>query len=601
MATITILSRALIPATSLQPERVKIGISGSDALLVQSSPNDLSLTYNVWFGVPNYTVNVNGTLYYNSTVPPYNNHWFIVQEGVDWFIYLNTNPITYTSFIGWSSWKEFGFPYSVPVEDLNFITSLSTPGSFMPVYNPIVFTFSSPKYNEVGYRYLVDIKDPSNNIINRMKVVPQPDGSGYVDIQKILSNYVSVDYYPNTSLNGNCVNSYFKYQVSLGEEYLSSWEYTNFVEQIGGVFDGQVVLSNTNTLITHTYVVGDQITIDTNTSGLAQNVGGLHSVVSVPNNYQIVIDVIYPNNDPSIAIPGSTKYSDSRKTGYSNLTTIKNLTVWNGVFSWKDWKDLIPSRYILNSGNSDNNLLTSIDMDIWDGKFNNRYYLDLQQKYYINFSLDESIDDKINIVWIDSKSISGSYSFPEFSDGVIKQFRLSYSDFLSYGVSPDTEWVSFYLELDSSSEQISRFYRFDFDRRCKINNINIYFMDKLGSILSIPFQLRENQSISIERESSKISKSYNNRSTLDLLTGGDVINHISSKKTYTLNTNWMNDSQMRLFEIMMESPYTWLSIDGETQSCIIEDTSLEIEKYKNKSLFRKNIKVRLSNQDPLNI
>ena len=85
------------------------------------------------------------------------------------------------------------------------------------------------------------------------------------------------------------------------------------------------------------------------------------------------------------------------------------------------------------------------------------------------------------------------------------------------------------------------------------------------------------------------------------MTGGDIINHISSKKTYTLNTNWMNDSQMRLFEIMMESPYTWISFENDIQACIIEDTSLEIEKYKNKSLFKKNIKVRLSNQDPLNI
>ena len=240
-------------------------------------------------------------------------------------------------------------------------------------------------------------------------------------------------------------------------------------------------------------------------------------------------------------------------------------------------------------------------MNMWDGKFNNRYYLDLQQKYYINFSLDESIGDQINIVWLDSKSLSGSYSFSEFSYGVIKQFRLSYSDFLLFGVSPDTEWVSFYLELDSSGEQISRFYRFDFDRRCKINDIHIYFMDKLGSILSIPFQLRENQSLTVEREVSKISRGFEDRVNLDLNQGGDTINHISSKRVYTLNTNWMNDRQMELFEIMMESPYTWLSIDGETQSCIIEDTSLEIEKYKNKSLFRKNIKVRLSNQDPLNI
>ena len=156
MATITILSRALIPTTQLQPERIKIGISSSDASLIQSSPNDLNLYISNWFGSP-YTFVVND-LYNYLPLPPYNNYWFIVQEGVDWFIYFNVNPYTYTTFIGYMGWDNFTFPYDIPPADPNFITSLSTPGSFMPVYNPIVFTFSSPKYNEVGYRYLVDIK-----------------------------------------------------------------------------------------------------------------------------------------------------------------------------------------------------------------------------------------------------------------------------------------------------------------------------------------------------------------------------------------------------------------------------------------------------------
>ena len=87
MATINILSRALIPATQLQPERVKIGISSSDATLIQSSPNDLVLKYDVWFGVPNYTMSVN-SLYQYQPLPPYNNYWFIVQEGANWLILI---------------------------------------------------------------------------------------------------------------------------------------------------------------------------------------------------------------------------------------------------------------------------------------------------------------------------------------------------------------------------------------------------------------------------------------------------------------------------------------------------------------------------------
>ena len=566
----------------------KIKISGSDYLLIQSDPNSLNFVYggNIY--------SVNGFLYPGATVPPYGTLWQLSTSSGSYFVDFLVNPsISYFNV----TWTSLNFPYDVPVPVPNFITSLSTPGSFMPVYNPIVFTFSSPKYNKVGYRYLVDIKDSANNLINRLKVVPQPDGSGYVDIQKILSNYVSVDYYPNTSLNGNCINSYFKYKVSLGEEYLSSWDYTNFVEQIGGVFDGQVVLSNTNPSITHTYVVGDQITIDTNTSGLAQNVGGLHSVVSVPNNYQIVIDVIYPNDDPSIAIPGSTKYSDSRKTGYSNLTTINNLTVWNGVFSWKDWKNFNYVDYNILA--SDNYLLlTSLKPYQITDKIHERYMLVDGQSYYINYMTDDTLNNTqcsliINDPIIGSIPLSGITPL-----GNIRQFKIDHSVISSVGIT-DWEYVDFYLVIKQT--QKTKTYRLYNDKRCKINDISIYFMDKLGSILSIPFQLRENQSISIERESSKISKSYNNRSTLDLLTGGDIVNHISSKKTYTLNTNWMNDRQMELFEIMMESPYTWISFGNDIQACIIEDTSLEIEKYKNKSLFKKNIKVRLSNQDPLNI
>lgn len=596
MATITILSKILIPATQLQPERVKVGISSSDATLIQSSPNDLSLTFTTWFGVPNYNINVN-EMYIYQPLPPYNNYWFIIQEGSDFFIYFNTNPYTYTYFLSYESWDSFGFPFSIPVEDPNYVTLISYPDFFSPVYNPIVFTFSSPKYSEVGYRYLVDIKDPSDNIINRLKVVPRPDGTGYIDIQKILSNYVSVDYL-DVPFKGNCPNSYLQYKVSLGEEYLSSWEYTNFVEQIGGIYDGYVVLNQTNTSILHTYQPGDLITIDTDTSGLAQNVGGLHQVLLVPNNYQVVIDVIYPNDDPSIAIPGSTTYSDSRKTGYSNLTTIDNLIVYNGVFSWNDWTNMNSGDYIISGVSTTNKLLTSLSGN--NSEYHLRNYMDLDQSYFINYAT--SLDININVKWINNNSVSSSFSIDDIVlNGVIRQFRLSYNDLVNYGVPENSEWVRFYLEEDESGDQLTESTTIYFDRRCKINNIHIYFMDKLGSILSIPFQLRDNQSISIERDVNKIYNNYQYRESIDLTQGGDTINYISSKKVYGLNTNWMNDKQMKLFEIMMESPYTWISMDGVNQSCIIEDTSLEVEKYKNKSLFRKSVKIRLSNQDPLNI
>jgi hypothetical protein len=126
------------------------------------------------------------------------------------------------------------------------------------------------------------------------------------------------------------------------------------------------------------------------------------------------------------------------------------------------------------------------------------------------------------------------------------------------------EWFELYLS-DKDDKHYTRPYRIYIDRRCSINDTEIYFMDKLGSILSIPFQLKSKSSINVDRETYKQQKYYNGRTSLDLKTGGDTISNISSKKVYELNSNWMNDPQVDLFEVMMESPYTYIKLDKITR------------------------------------
>ena len=178
MATIPILSREYITASALAPERVKIGVSGPNATLIQSNPNALNIFWSTYFGVSNYIMNINDSLYYNSSVPPYNNKWSIVQEGANWFIYFIVNPYTYTLFISYMDWTSFNFPYDLAPIDPNYISVTYQTDQYSPVYNPVVYKFFSPKYNEIGYRYLVDVKTNSNNLIGRIKVVPLPDGGG---------------------------------------------------------------------------------------------------------------------------------------------------------------------------------------------------------------------------------------------------------------------------------------------------------------------------------------------------------------------------------------------------------------------------------------
>jgi hypothetical protein len=604
MATITILTRALIPGDRLTPERVKIGIGSSDAALIQSNPNALNVIVGNWFGSINYLTNVNGFLYSNTSLPPYNNYWFIVEESGNWFVYFNINPLTYTSFLSYSDWTSFQFPYDLPPVDENYITLTQETDDITPIYNPVTFKFLSPKYDEIGYRYLVDIKGIDNSLIGRLKVVPMPDGSGYVDIQKILSNYVTKDFDADAPFINNCSNSFLNYKVEFGEEYLTSWEYTNLLKYVepSSLFNGYTILNQANSGLTHTYVAGDQITIDTVTTGDTANINGLHDVVFVSATNQVVIDVPYVSTASTISVSGSTRYSDSRKTGYSALASTVDKMVWNGVMDWNEWKEYSETDYNITGTTGNYKLLSSIQPYSTGITNNEKYLFNKTQDYYFNYMVDTSLSatsfylsvvDNLGNDYISVINSGSGY-------GRVRQFKLTYDDLITNGLSSNAEWVEFELATSGGTSYTTT-YRLYIDNRCEINNTSILFMDKLGSVLSIPFQLKQNESIEVERETFNQQKYYDNRIALDLTNGGDTIYSMSSKKTYVLNTNWMNDRQMELFKIMMESPYIYIKLNNILYNCIIEDKSTEIEKYKNKVLFKKNVKVYISNQNPLNI
>lgn len=594
MALITILSREYIAGNSFGvPDRVKIGVSGANAVLIQSNPNALNIFWSIYFGATNYIMNVN-SLYYNSTVPPYNILWSITQEGANWFIYFIVNTYTYTSFISYEGWTALDFPYVIAPVDPNYIYMTYKADSWSPVYNPVVYKFYSPKYSEIGYRYVVDVKTNTNTLIARLKIVPLPDGSGYVDISKILSNYVTYDF-NEFQFDDNCNNSYFNYNLEVGEEYLTDWDYNTMLKygDTSSQWNGYVILNQVNTSITHNYIVGDQITIAMSGTGSTASditsVNGLHDVVAVPNNYQVVIDVRYTRVDPAIAVGGSTRYSDSRKTGYYNLSTTSS-SVWNGVMSWKEWKDYQVSDYQLINLNKSHKLLSSFKIK----SDRDNYMMRLDQVYYFNYLAKDNITDYYLNVIDNFNNFANKRLRVDGSYGYIRQFKFSYDELVNWGLSPNMTSVSFFI-MNGNSKPYTDTYLVKWDRRCAIENNYVYFMDKLGSILSIPFTLRSKESIDVERDTFNKQKYYNNRSSLDLKEGGDEITHISSKKTYELSTDWMNDEQMELFEIMMESPSTWFKLDGVMYSCILEDKSLEIEKQRNKRLMRKTIKLYISN------
>lgn len=184
--TINYISATTVSSGLFQPSYWKFQISYANYVLIQSNPNALNLNYN------STLVNINDNIYPTSTVPPFGNLWGISESaaGGQWYISFIVNFSQY--FLGGiANWLNFDGPYTAGVTGVtNSITITYEPQAFAPVYNPLPFTFYSPNYAKDGYRYLVTVsKAPANETIGTFKVVPRIDGSGYIDIQKILSTF----------------------------------------------------------------------------------------------------------------------------------------------------------------------------------------------------------------------------------------------------------------------------------------------------------------------------------------------------------------------------------------------------------------------------
>lgn len=607
--TITILSSTAFDS-GFGPLTWRFGVSSGDASLILTNPNALN-------------VNISGVLrnlnamYFAAGVnqPPFGLLWNVVYLTVGvpstgWYVVVTPTAAqgAFGSFGSLASWLNFDGPYDplTPVVP-NSIVITQSPQALMPVYNPITFKFFSGKYDEPGYRYLVNVKK-DGDLIAPFKLVPGPDGSGYIDISSILSNYTSYDFYKgDKTLNANQFSSYVRYTVEIGEEYVSKWPYTNVSKYSSpGIYNQYAVLNQPNPSILHTYVVGDQITVDTITTGTTSVINGLHSVVAVPSNTQVVIDVPYPGGSAStIGVSGSTIYSDSKKIAFTGITSSSNLYVYNGALDWDEWKSYNSLDYIVSgtgsTTNGNNLLLTSIEPYTSTTKSEDRYYMTDFQEAWFNFFVNDA-GHTHRVVFYSNLDASQVYLINNTASK-IRRFYFNFEYIMDYfSFNSDLDWIEFYVRYDNVPKRLTKVYRIYRDKRCTINTVQIAFLDRMGSILSIPFTLRMNQDLKIEREKFKSTILYGTNTSFDLTDRGESIIDVKIDREYSLETNWMNDAQMSLYEELISSPYTWIDFgDYKYQSCIIQDTAVQIETQKNKRIFRKSCKIKLANIQNINI
>jgi hypothetical protein len=136
-------------------------------------------------------------------------------------------------------------------------------------------------------------------------------------------------------------------------------------------------------------------------------------------------------------------------------------------------------------------------------------------------------------------------------------------------------------------------------------------MDRYGSLLSIPFYLRDKETIKIKKEDYKQTQFYFDNINYDVSTQGSKVYNVEVDRDYQLNSDWLNDGMLKLYEEMLTSPNTWVKLIDYDKindryrtnyySCLINETADEIVKQKNKRLIRKTVNITLGVQSPINI
>jgi hypothetical protein len=495
------------------------------------------------------------------------------------------------------------------------MTIIAEPQDFTPAYNECKFIVNSTNVNNDGFRYIFEIFESGTaNRIGYYKALPTyGTGYGEQDLSKLLSNMVSYDFNPTITTFYDAANSYYKYDVKIGEEYIYTLSYTASLVNNGG---------NVRITATHAFQVGDQLNITQADGGVANpGVEGLHTVIAITGTTNFTINALW-SEVTDATINGSIKYADNRKDINLNEISTLDKYVFNGAISLIDMPFYDQDDYVLDNNRAlwltDQPFTFSctLGQDLWLNLKDNGLQLN-ERVYFTNDDGD-----------VFYKSISGGDYIKGVAVGPNNYGSLTLVSGTAPLVKQDTKWYTVtYYDGAIIPTAKSATYRINIDTRTLISESHILFLDRMGSWSSFAFQLKSYEKGNIKRETyNKDVPGYVTSSQWKYNTWeqGQTNFNTQVTKTYDLNTNWMSEAEANYFQQLLTSPQTYVKnviyritedLDNlydesgciihipestEYVSCNVLNTSFEVYKQRNNNLIKQSIQVRLSNNDIIN-
>lgn len=465
------------------------------------------------------------------------------------------------------------------------MTLIAEPQEVTPAYNPCKFIYNSTNKNNEGFRYIFDIYESGTlNKIAEYRVLPTyGTGYGEVDLSKLLGSKVSMDFFPFNQSEQDTPNTRYNYDVKVGEEYIVTYNYTaNLTNN-----SGNVRITPTSA---HTFAVGDQVVVDAGTNTL---ITGLWTVIAITGSSNFTINALWSNvSDPTAN--GTVTYADKRKTVTRDIDEILDNWVFNGAIPWAKFNTYDFNNYVLDdfyklflTSCPQSGMVITPTQDIW---FNGMNFGVSGKMIFTNSNGEVFKYDVTNTEITTQLKVAGKMALDELSGSLPL-------------IKDDTTYYDVYF-IDADVPTNSATYRFYVDQRCAINPFHLLFLDRMGSWGSFSFPLRYTETGNVTKQS--FNKDVQGQVvagqwTYDNTEAGLTTYSSIVEKTYTLNTNWISEEMAVYFQELISSPSVYFWNGDEYLACQVIDSTFEVEKKRNKNLFKKTVTIKLANQDKVNI
>ena len=154
--------------------------------------------------------------------------------------------------------------------------------------------------------------------------------------------------------------------------------------------------------------------------------------------------------------------------------------------------------------------------------------------------------------------------------------------------------------FDNSGDYITKTYRFDIADCSKYTPIQLAWVNALGAWDYYTFELAHTEKLNIQRETFR--KPYGNWGagatyTYSQYESGDTIYKIEADKQYTVNSDWLNDSDFEwLQELLMSKEVQFVNENGDFTPVIITDTDYEFKQDVNNKLNNLQLTFKLAHK-----